>query len=283
MVIARVFPRATACTPKDEYAFVGDIPLFSPEDITEIHVSVTFSWDLPEAERLAKAWGRVAPVKIGGPATGERGEAFVPGLYLKKGCVITSRGCPNHCWFCSVPEREGALRELPVTEGNNVLDDNLLACSEPHIRAVFDMLARQSNVILSGGLEAARLKPWHVALFERVHVKEAFFAYDGPEKWEPLVEAAAILRASDWYRPYKVRSYILCGYQGDTIAAAEKRCLDTLRLGLYPFAMFYRDKSGIQKKDRDWTRFQISWTRPAAINATARTLGLKREKVRGEE
>ena len=98
MVIARVFPRATACTPKDEYAFVGDIPLFFPEDITEIHVSVTFSWDLPEAERLAKAWGRVAPVKIGGPATGERGEAFVPGLYLKKGCVSrASRSCGLKC------------------------------------------------------------------------------------------------------------------------------------------------------------------------------------------
>lgn len=63
MAIARVFPRATACTPKDEYAFVGDIPLFFPEDITEVHVSVTFSWDLPEAERLARAWGRIAPVK----------------------------------------------------------------------------------------------------------------------------------------------------------------------------------------------------------------------------
>lgn len=277
MPIARVFPRRTNATPpkSDEYAFVGDIPLFLPPDITEVHVSVAFSWDLQEAARLADAWSRVAPVKLGGPATGERGHDFIPGMYLKKGCVITSRGCPNHCWFCSVPEREGPLRELPVTEGNNVLDDNLLACSEQHIYKVFDMLDKQTNVILSGGLEAARLRPWHVALFERVHVKEAFFAYDGPDKWEPLVDAAQILKASDWYRPYKVCSYILCGYPGDTIAAAEKRCLDTLRLGIYPFAMFYRDVSGRQTKDKDWTKFQITWTRPAAINATRRRLGLK--------
>lgn len=275
MPIARVFPRRTKATPRDEYAFIGDVPLFLPPDISEVHVSVTFTWDLKEAERLARAWSRVAPVKIGGPATGERGGDFVPGMYLARGYVVTSRGCPNHCWFCEVPRREGTLRELPVTEGGNVLDDNLLACSEAHIRRVFEMLSRQSNVMLSGGLEAKRLAPWHVELFEKAKVKEAFFAFDTPDDWEPLVQAAEILKASEWYRPYKARCYILCGYPGDTIQAAEQRCLDTLRLGLYPFAMYYRDKAGKQTKDKDWTRFQTSWTRPAAINATARSLGLQ--------
>ena len=42
-MIARVFPSRTAQTPVDEYAFVGDPPLFLPPDITEVHVSVTFS------------------------------------------------------------------------------------------------------------------------------------------------------------------------------------------------------------------------------------------------
>jgi hypothetical protein len=80
---------------------------------------------------------------------------------LKKGYVITSRGCPNRCWFCSVWRREGeVIRELPVTDGWNVLDDNLLVCSENHIRAVFAMLARQRRMpLFTGGLEAAWLKP----------------------------------------------------------------------------------------------------------------------------
>lgn len=280
MPIARVFPRRTKATPRDEYAFVGDVPLFLPPDISEVHVSVTFTWDLREAERLARAWRRIAPVKIGGPATGERGGNFVPGMYLAPGYVITSRGCHNCCWFCEVPKREGTLRELRITTGSNILDDNLLACSEGHIRCVFDMLSSQGNVMLTGGLEAKRLRPWHVELFEHAKVKEAFFAYDTPDDWEPLAEAARILKTSEWYRPYKARCYILCGYPGDTIAAAETRCLDTLRLGLYPFAMFYRDKEGRQEKDKDWTKFQITWTRPAAINATARKLGLKGEASR---
>ena len=121
----------------DDYTAIGSPGLFIPDDISEIHISVTFTWDLLEAERLAEAWSRYGNVKIGGPATGMRGEAFTPGLYLKQGYTITSRSCHNHCWFCSVPKREGFLRELPITDGWNLLDNNILASSEKHIRAVF--------------------------------------------------------------------------------------------------------------------------------------------------
>lgn len=275
MTILRVFPRRTKATPRDEYAFIGDVPLFLPPDISEVHVSVTFTWDLKEAERLARAWSRVAPVKIGGPATGESGGDFVPGMYLKQGCTITSRGCNNHCWFCLVPRREGKLRELPVQPGNNLLDNNLLACSEQHIRAVFEMLKTQRDVTLTGGLEAKILKPWHVELLADAKVKEAFFAYDTPDDLPPLIEAAKMLKAADsWYRWRKCGCYVLIGYHGDTIEKAEKRLVTTLKLGYMPFAMFYRDPENKNVKTKEWAQFQRSWTRPAAINATRRRLGI---------
>jgi len=141
--IIRVFPRRTNATPIDEMAFIGLPDMFCEAD--EVHISVTFSYDLPEAERLEKYWRQIAPVKIGGPATGQRGEDFIPGMYLKKGYVITSRGCPNKCWFCSVWKREGEVRELSITEGWNILDDNLLACSDGHIKKVFAMLEKQKE------------------------------------------------------------------------------------------------------------------------------------------
>ena len=265
-MIARVFPSRTAQTPVDEYAFVGDPPLFLPPDITEVHVSVTFSWDLPEAERLCDAWAHVAPVKMGGPATGQRGEEFTPGMYVKKGVTFTSRGCPNNCWFCIVPKRDGVLRELPIQPGNIVQDDNLLACSEKHIRAVFDMLKTQNGIKLSGGLEAKRLKPWHVELFEAVKVQEAFFAFDTPDDWEPLVEAQKILAESRWYTPKKCRCFCLIGYPRDTMQAAEKRLRDVLELGYYPYAMLWRDPKGqCAKKDPEWAKLQRAWLRPAMI------------------
>ena len=111
-------------------------------------MSVAFSYDIPRAEMLAEAWSRTGvPVKMGGPAiSGQPPGDFTPGMYLRKGYVITSRGCPGkgRCWFCGVRSKEGLLRELPVTEGWNILDNNLLACSERHIRAVFDMLSKQA-------------------------------------------------------------------------------------------------------------------------------------------
>jgi hypothetical protein len=110
--IIRVFPRRTAATPDDGLVVIGQPPtLFDYAD--EVHISVTFSWDLPFAEKLAKAWGPVAPVKIGGPATGDTGGEFVPGFYVKSGYIIHSRGCPNTCWFCCERQTELKLLRVP--------------------------------------------------------------------------------------------------------------------------------------------------------------------------
>ena len=264
-MLARVFPRKTNATPTDEYAFVGDPPLFIPEDITEVHVSVAFSWDLTEGERLARAWSRVAPVKVGGPATGMRGEEFVAGRYVKPGYVITSRGCPNNCWFCSVPKREGReIRELPVVEGWNVLDDNLLACSGNHIKTVFGMLKRQKErPCFTGGLEASRLRPWHVEEFRSLRLERIFFAYDTPDDWEPLAEACRMFYRAKYGNRHLINTYVLVGYPGDTINEADWRCRRVQSLNITPMAMLYRDQEG--KTSPTWRRFQRAWARPAAI------------------
>jgi hypothetical protein len=265
--IARVFPRRTNATPTDAYAFVGE-PNFStlPEDIEEVHISATFTWDLSEAERLAEVWDRVAPVKIGGPATDMRGEEFVPGRYLREGYLITSRGCFNHCWFCTVTRREGnVVRELPIRDGWNVLDDNLLACSEIHIRSVFAMLNRQKRgtAQFTGGLEAARLKAWHVELLKSLRPKQMFFAYDTPDDLPPLEEAARLFRAAEYGTRQILRCYVLVGYPADTFPDAEHRLRTVMQLGICPMAMLYRDQANTTTLE--WRRFQRQWARPAVI------------------
>ena len=245
MPILRVFPRKTNATPQDDYVAIGSPGLFIPDDISEIHISVTFSWDLLEAERLAYAWSRYGNVKIGEPATGMRGEAFTPGLYLKHGYTITSRGCHNHCWFCSVPKREGSLRELPINDGWNLLDNNILACSEQHIRAVFDMLKRQKHrPEFTGSIEAKLLKSWHIDLFREVKPKQIFFAYDTPDDLPSLEHAAHLFREAGYGNRSILRCYVLIGYPGDSSDFATKRLETVKALGFCPMAMLYRDFKG---------------------------------------
>ncbi len=267
--IIRVFPRRTKATPTDEYAFVGNPPLWWPE-ASEVHVSVTFTWDMPEAERLADAWTMTTglPVKIGGPATGMRGEDFIPGRYLKPGYTITSRGCPNRCWFCNVWRRDGNIRELPITEGWNIVDDNLLACSEQHIRNVFAMLKRQpKRAQFTGGLEAARLEPWHVDLLADIKPARMYFAYDTPDDLEPLVEAGRMLHESD-IATSALYCYVLVGFHGDTFDDAESRLRTAAHVGFFPFAMLWRGTDG--KYKQEWRTFQRMWARPAITRSLLR-------------
>lgn len=275
MRIARVFPRRTKATPDDELAFTTTPPKQLPE-IDEVHVSVAFSYDMEKAEQLAEAWRKVGvPVKMGGPAFNEPGGDFIPGLYLKKGYVITSRGCPNRCPHCSVPEREGyTLRELPVNDGWNVLDDNILACSETHIKEVFDMLKNQSEKpVFTGGLEARLLKPWHVELFRESKTHRMYFAYDSPSEYEPLVEAGKLLRDGGITKASNyAKCYVLIGYKGDTFEKAEKRLRDTWAAGFVPYAMLYRDKSG--EVSKEWSDFQRLWVRPQIVMSKLKSEGI---------
>jgi hypothetical protein len=166
---------------------------------------------------------------------------------------------------------------LPSAEGNNVLDDNLLACSDEHIEDVLDMLQWQKfgRVMFTGGLEAARLKPWHVEAITALHPKQIFFAYDTPDNYEPLAQAARLFQAAG-IRPqsHVLRSYVLLGWPGDTMDKAESRLKSVLALGVMPMAMLWRDDSG--RRDPAWVKFTWPWARPAAMKIpdTALAAGL---------
>lgn len=266
-MIARVFPRKTAASPDDTYAFFDAPPLLTiQDDITEVHISIDFSYDLIKAEWLRTQWLSLGvPIKTGGPVfnlqTVADDRPFVPGKYIKKGYVITSRGCPNNCWFCKV----GPLREIPIAEGWNVLDDNLLACSDRHIKDVFAMLKRQpEKPIFTGGLESKLLKPWHCDLLREVKAKRVYFAYDSPDKHEPLVAAGKMLIDHGFtVAIHALCCYVLIGYKGDTFDKATIRLTQTMQAGFMPYAMLYRDEQG--KTDEQWRQFQREWLRPQIV------------------
>jgi len=259
----RVFPRRTNATPDDEHVRIGYPEMWDKPD--KVNISVSFTWDIPKAESMYKTWSQIAPTEMSGPALGDHGDEFEPGMYLKKGYTITSRGCPNRCWFCDVWKREGNIRELKVKEGNNILDSNLLACSREHQEKVFKMLLLQKNVRFTGGLEAKRFTLWHCMWLVSLKPRAVFFAYDTPDDYEPLVEATKILRSQIKRFNNVYRCYVLMGYQHDTIDQARCRLESVVSLGFMPQAMLYN-----RRKDVLWRRFQREWANPTILGTKMR-------------
>lgn len=270
--LARVFPRKTKASPDDALAFFGPPDMFVEAD--EVHIDCTFTADKPRAEQLAEDWSRIAPVKIGGVAYGDPGQEFVPGRYIKDGYTFTSRGCPRRCWFCSVWKRDPEPRLLPIQDGWNILDDNLLACPEPHVRAVFAMLARQKRrACFTGGLEALALEDYQVGLLADLKPRPAcFFAYDPGDPFETLKSAADRLLAAGFTAcSHRLSCYVLIGYPKDTLALAEKRLQSMVSIGFTPFAMLWQPETPSAEKWRpsaEWGRFRRNWIRPALIHRT---------------
>ncbi len=273
MRLIRVFPRRTKATPDDELALSRTPELFDEAD--EVHVSVTFTWDRPAAERLAEAWRVVAPVKIGGVAYGDSSLEFVPGRYVKEGYTITSRGCPRRCWFCGVWKKWPTVHPLPIYPGWNILDDNLLAAPRAHVEAVFDMLRKQERrVEFSGGLEARALEDYQVHLLASLKPRpNMFFAYDPGDEFETLEHAARRLLAAGFTRgSHRLRCYVMIGYPKDTFELAEQRLQQMVSIGFTPFAMLWRPSTKSEEKwapGPEWRPFQRRWARPAIIHARA--------------
>lgn len=259
----RVFPRRTHWTPTDEYCYFSEPPLFRPgTSETPVHVSVTFTWDKPIAERLYRAWSQFySDVQIGGPAYDSYAGDFQPGMYLKEGCTITSRGCPKRCGWCDVPRREGALRLLPIVPGWIVQDNNLLACPRDHTSRVFEMLREQDRrIYFNGGLDKHYLAIWHLDLFDSISIGELWFACD------QLIDLPALERAAELLSHIprrKKRCYTMIGYDGETLRDAEYRLTRVLELGFLPFSQLFQDTK-LRTYSPEWRALNRKWSRPAA-------------------
>lgn len=277
--LIRVFPRRTRATPDDAFVRIGRGPdLFDEAD--EVHVSVSFTWDKPLAEKLAEAWGSRLPTKLGGVAYGDSSLEFIPGRYIKPGYTITSRGCPRRCWFCGVWKKWPDPNLLPINPGWNILDDNLLACPREHVEAVFAMLRQQKKsdwpgwngrIEFTGGLEALALQDYQVDLLAGLSPRPSmFFAYDPGDAFETLAIAGRKLLAAGFTREsHRLRCYVMCGYPKDTLADAEARMRQMMSIGFTPFAMLWRPDKHEKKymPGDEWKRFRREWIRPHIIHA----------------
>lgn len=65
------------------------------------------------------------------------------------------------------------------------------------------------------------------------------------------------------WKSHQVKCYMLCGYPEDSVDAAEKRAKQIMGLGFLPFAMLYRDETGL--RDPEWRKFQREWANAVIV------------------
>lgn len=265
----RVFPERNKWTPDDDLAFVGDLPLFHPADRDiPVKVSVTFTWHRKRAEQVAESWrGYYRDVEIGGPAYESPADEFTPGMFLKRGCTITTRGCPKKCGWCSVPYREGDQRLLRMIQPGWILqDNNLLAAPQSHMEKVFEMLRQQGRAIyFNGGLDKHFLQEWHVPFFDSVPIGELWWAADVPDDFKYLRRVKELFAHVPMR---KMRCYTMIGYDnGETLSEAQERIETVFNLGFMPFSQLYQPPDASMPTKiygPDWKAVNRKWSRPAA-------------------
>jgi len=180
---------------------------------------------------------------------------------------------PPACWFCGVWKKWPVPNVLPIHDGWNVLDDNLLACPRDHVEAVFAMLRGQNRrVEFTGGLEALALQDYQVELLAGLKPRpNMFFAYDPGDAFETLETAASRLLAAGFTEAsHRMRVYVLIGYPKDTFDLAEMRLQQMRSIGFTPMAMLWQPETPSQEKHTpppEWRAFQRRWARPAIIHA----------------
>ena len=268
--IIRVFPERTSYTPDDDMVFIGEPPglIIPPHD--EVHISCTFTWDETYCEELLYQWQAFIdkPILLGGPAYNSPCDTFIPGLYVKRGITFTSRGCNNHCSFCLVPEREGCLRELLITEGNIIQDNNFLQTSREHKDKVFEMLKTQRGICFKGGLQNNLIDDHFITAIASLRIAELWLACDTDGGIPGFVAAANKLTKAGFNRE-KIKCYALIG---DDMEENENRLQEIYKAGAMPFAQLYQppsDTDAFSKKEYNstWKKFHRQWSRPAAIIA----------------
>jgi hypothetical protein len=158
-------------------------------------------------------------------------------------------------------KREITLSELQVKDGWNIVDDNLLACSEDHRHKVFEMLKRQKyKPKFTGGLEAKLMTMKIATELRELKPEIMYFAYDTPDDLLPLIQAGEMLREVGFGRSHHLACYILIGFPNDTTERALIRIKQVIDAGFFPFAMLWRNENGDFK--REWKQFQRQWANP---------------------
>jgi hypothetical protein len=232
-----------------------------------LYLSVPFTWLLPKAREMATAHKNL--VQAGGPAVLLLPDFLADVALVNQPCPVepllfhnplatfTTRGCPNRCGFCAVPQIEGDFLELtnwrvaPI-----VCDNNLLASSESHFNRVIDRLKTMPYVDFNQGLEAKKLRPFHARRMAELKQVKVRFAFDHVNAESSVADAISLCRAHG-LKDFGI--FVLIGFR-DTPDDAIYRLEKVREWDIKPNPMRYQPLNALEKNSfvgPDWTSEQL--------------------------
>lgn len=172
--------------------------------------------------------------------------SLYPELTKNTAYGFLTRGCPRHCSFCIVGDKEG-LRSVKVADLSEwwsgqryikLLDPNITACPDR-----LDLLRQLADsgawVDFTQGIDARMLNDEVVEAINRVKVKTVHFAWDFMEQSDAVLRGLQLYRelgaVTDWRRR---RVYVLTNY-GTTMEENLYRIYTLRDMGYDPFVMVY--------------------------------------------
>lgn len=171
-----------------------------------------------------------------------------------------TRGCPRHCKFCIVGDKEGLIshKVADLSEFWNgqkyieILDPNLLACKSHREELMEQLIESKAEVNFNQGLDVRFMTKELAEQINKMKIKAVHFAWDNYEfkTYEKLKEIRPYIR---WASPLKTVVYVLTNFN-TTHEQDLDRIYKLREMGYHPYVMIY-DKYNAPKKTRHLARW----------------------------
>jgi len=151
-----------------------------------------------------------------------------------------TRGCPNRCKWCVVPDKEGNIRPYanwrdivrPDTNKLVLMDNNILAC-DYGIEQLAELSQTDYRLDLNQGMDARLVDERTAAIIARVKwIKYIRFSCDQISQLDAIENAAALL-GTHGIKPYRLLVYILVTKDLDNAACRVERLKKLKSISLY--------------------------------------------------
>lgn len=189
--------------------------------------------------------------------------SLYPTIDIKTSYGFLIRGCPNHCKWCIVPNKEGSIHPYmdidEVTQHGvrpNVvlMDNNILAC-DYGASQIEKIVARKYRIDFNQGLDARLVTPELARLLAGVHwIKRIRFGCDTPGQVADCERAIEQIRSAGYNGEFFLYCIIMDfeeSYRRISHWRSEKK--------IVPFAQPYRDLNNPKQRIPQWQKDMAHW------------------------